>query len=275
VEYRGFELSANVSMLFTEVPYLERFAAAAHAGFTMVESRWPFDSPAPSTAELDGFSSAVLRSGVSLNALNFYLGDLATGDRGVASHPDRADDLAANIDAMVRVAERTGTRQFNLLYGQLDDRWTPVEQATAALTSIRRAAVGVGAFGGCVLLEPLTEGQNGRYPLLTADDVMDLIDGPLDDLDNVSLLFDVFHLGNNGIDLITTASSLVSRIAHVQLADSPGRGEPGSGTLPIDATLDALRAAGYPGVVACEYHPATETTAGLSWIKDQQRSKLS
>jgi hydroxypyruvate isomerase len=267
VEYRGFVLSANVSMLFTELPYAERFAAAAQAGFTLVESRWPFASPEPSIAEIDAFTDTVLASGVSLNALNFHLGDLAAGDRGIASHPDRVDDLAANIDAMVRVAERTGTRQFNLLYGQLDDRWTPVEQATAALTSIRRAAAGVGAVGGRVLLEPLTEGLNGRYPLLTADDVMDLIDGPLEDLDNVSLLFDVFHLGNNRVDLVATASSLGPRIAHVQLADSPGRGEPGSGTLPINPTLDALRAAGYPGVVACEYQPTTETTASLAWIK--------
>jgi hydroxypyruvate isomerase len=118
-----------------------------------------------------------------------------------------------------------------------------------------------------VLLEPLTEGLNGRYPLLTADDVTALLDGPLKDLDNVSLLFDTFHLGSNRVDLVATASALGAGIAHVQVADSPGRGEPGTGALPIDATLDALLAAGYRGVVACEYKPTIDTASSLSWIR--------
>ncbi|TDW78034.1 hydroxypyruvate isomerase family protein [Kribbella pratensis] len=263
MEYRGHELSANVSMLFTELPYPERFAAAATAGFRVVESWWPFAVPDPSASEIDDFVRLVSASGVSLGALNFYGGDIAGGERGVASHPDRQEQLAANVSAMVGIAERTGCRLFNLLYGQLDDRWSPDEQAKTALDAIRSAAADVGAVGGTVLIEPLAEGLNGRYPLLTADDVLRVI-AAVQDVDNLSMLFDTFHLGSNGVDLLATAASVP--VAHIQLADSPGRGEPGSGSLPIAATLDALKATGYQGVAACEYKPTTDTLTSLAWL---------
>ncbi|MFG1819483.1 hydroxypyruvate isomerase family protein [Kribbella sp. NPDC049174] len=266
MEYRGHRLSVNVSMLFTELPYAERFTAAAEAGFTVVESWWPFAVPDPSPAEIDDFVRIVESAEVELGALNFYGGDIPAGERGVASHPDRQDQLAANTRAIVAIAERTGCRLFNLLYGQLDDRWSSAEQAATAAAAIRSAAEAVAGFGGTVLIEPLTEGLNGRYPLHTADDVLAILDGPLKDVDNVSLLFDTFHLGSNGVDLVSTATALGANIAHVQLADSPGRGEPGSGTLPIDATLDALKAAGYQGDAACEYKPTTETRSSLAWL---------
>ncbi|TCC44123.1 xylose isomerase [Kribbella capetownensis] len=264
MEYRGHELSANVSMLFTELPYPDRYAAAAQAGFRVVESWWPFAVPDPSAAETDDFVRMVESAGVALGALNFYGGDIPAGERGVASHPDRQDQLAGNVRAVVAIAERTGCRLFNLLYGQLDDRWSPAEQALCATDAIRSAAGAVAGIGGTVLIEPLTKGLNGRYPLCTADDVLALLDGRLQDVDNLSMLFDTFHLGSNGVDLVATASTV--GVAHVQLADSPGRGEPGSGSLPIDETLDALKAAGYHGVAACEYKPTTDTTTSLAWI---------
>jgi hydroxypyruvate isomerase len=266
MEYRGHRLSVNISMLFTELPYSERYTAAAKAGFTVVESWWPFAVPDPSAAEIDEFVRTVESAGVSLSALNFYGGDIPAGERGVASHPDRQDQLTANTEAIVAIAERTGCRLFNLLYGQLDDRWSPAEQEDTAVAAIRSAAEAVAGLGGTVLIEPLTKGLNGRYPLLTADDVLALLDGPLKDVDNLSLLFDTFHLGSNGVDLVKTATAVGANIAHVQLADSPGRGEPGSGSLPIDATLDALKAAGYQGVAACEYKPTTDTHTSLAWL---------
>ncbi|TWD73123.1 hydroxypyruvate isomerase [Kribbella amoyensis] len=267
MEYRGLTLSANVSMLFTELPYLDRYAAAARHGFTQVESWWPFPGPGATESEIDQLVATIEAAGVSLSALNFFGGDLAAGERGIASHPDRQHELASNVDAITRIAERTGCRLFNLLYGQLDDRWSPAEQQECAVTAIRSAAEGVGAFGGTVLIEPLTEGLNGRYPLLTADDVLALLDGPLKNVDNLSLLFDTFHLGSNGVDLVPTATALARNLAHVQLADSPGRGEPGSGALPLDETLDALRDSGYRGVVACEYKPTTDTETSLTWLR--------
>lgn len=174
--------------------------------------------------------------------------------------------MATNTQAVVAIAERTGCRLFNLLYGQLDDRWSPSLQADMAVDAIRAAAAAVSHFGGTILIEPLTKGLNGSYPLLTADDVLAILHGPLKDVGNLSLLFDTFHLGSNGVDLVETATALGVGLAHVQLADSPGRGEPGSGALPLTHTLDALKAAGYQGLIACEYKPTTETTSSLSWL---------
>jgi hydroxypyruvate isomerase len=94
--------------------------------------------------------------------------------------------------------------------------------------------------------------------------VFAVIDGPLRDVPNVSLLFDTFHLANNGVDLVAAAST--GRAAHVQVADTPGRGEPGTGTIAFPQVLDALRSSGYQGAVACEYHPGSGTTASLGWV---------
>src|SRR5258707_1007416 len=151
MNYRGHLLSANVSMLFTELPYVDRFAAAERVGFTQVESWWPFESPAPTPAEVDVLVNAVTAAGVSLSALNFFGGDIPGGERGIASRPDRQDELAANIEAVVGIAERTGCRLFNLLYRQLYDRWSAGEQGQTAVSSVPAASDAVGATGGAVL----------------------------------------------------------------------------------------------------------------------------
>jgi hydroxypyruvate isomerase len=266
MDFRGFEVSANVSMLFTELPYLDRFAAPSRRGFRLVESWWPFPGPTAEPAEIDVLVNALRSAGVTLSALNFYGGDIPGGERGVASHPDRQEELAANISQMVEIAERTGCRLFNLLYGQLDDRWSAADQEACAVEAIRSAASAVGGFGGTVLIEPLTSGLNGRYPLLTATDVLELLDGPLKDVPNLSLLFDTFHLAGNGVDLVSTAAAVGADLAHVQLADSPGRGEPGSGSIDFAEVLGALKLAGYAGVVAAEYKPTVDTASSLSWL---------
>lgn len=260
-----FRYAANVSIMFTEYEFLDRPAAARAAGFTMIEMWWPFTEPVTEPARVDALVSAIEAAEVRLIGLNFFGGDLPAGQRGVASHPDAAAALAANAEQLAAIARRTGCRNFNLLYGQLDDRWSPAEQAAAAVKAIRHAAEVVAPFGGTVLLEPLARGLNGAYPLTTADEVVAVIDAVAAPADNVRLLFDVFHLGSNGADLVAEARRHGSRIGHVQLADSPGRGEPGSGTLPIAAALAALPD-DYAGVVACEYRPTRRTEETLDWI---------
>lgn len=261
-----FDFSANISIMFTELPYLERPASARAAGFDLVESWWPYDGPVAPEPEVDALVEALDRSGVRLSALNVYAGDIAAGERGLACRPDRQGDLALATDHLVGVAERTGCRMFNLLYGQLDSRWEESEQHETALAAIRCTAERVASVGGTVLLEPLTRGLNGRYPLVDGDDVVRLLDGPLAGATNVRLLFDLFHLGSNGVDLVEAAHRLLPWIGHVQFADRPGRGEPGTGTLPIEATLRALSDAGYRGPVAAEYVPTRPTAETLDWL---------
>jgi len=257
-------VSANVSLLFTEVPYEQRFRAAADAGFDAVESWWPFAEAHPGDARLDELVGLVREAGVRLTGLNFFAGDMPAGERGVACRPERAHELEANVEAVLRVASATGCRGFNLLYGQLREGETVATHRVAAVAAYRRAAEAVGEIGGTVLVEPLADGANGAYPLTTHHDALRLVDevGSA----HVRFLLDTFHLGSNGLDVPAVVVETRDAIGHVQLADAPGRGEPGSGTLDWDAIGDALRSTGYRGTVAAEYRPTAETRSTLSWL---------
>ncbi|HET6739648.1 MAG TPA: TIM barrel protein [Kribbella sp.] len=261
-------LSANISIMFTELPYLDRPAAARAAGFHQVESWWPFPGPDAAPDQVDELVSALDAAGVELSGLNFFGGDLSAGERGVACRPDRQQELEINTERLIDVAQRTGCRAFNLLYGQLDDRWSAAEQRDTAIRAVRAAGAKLAEIDGVVLLEPLALGLNGAYPLVDGDDVVELLTGPLRSAPNVRLLFDVFHLGSNGVDLVAAAERLAPWIGHVQLADSPGRGEPGSGELPIEAAVKALVSTGYRGTIAAEYQPTGPTVETLGWVDE-------
>ncbi len=264
MKWNGFEVSANVSLLFAELPYRERFRAAAEAGFSRVETWWPFAEADPGDAELDDLVALLDEAGLALSGLNFYAGDMAGGERGVACRPERAEELAANTRAVLRLAEATGCRHFNLLHGQLDPDQDPGAQRRTAVAAYRSAAEALSGLGGTVLVEPLAQGLNGAYPLTTHHDVLALLDevgGP-----GLALLVDTFHLGMNGVDVADAVRTANGRIGHVQLADVPDRGEPGSGSTPWPEVVTALKQAGYDGVVAAEYRPRAGTSAGLGWL---------
>lgn len=263
----GYELAANVSLLFTEHPYPQRFAAARAAGFDAVESWWPFPTATPTDADVDAVLRAVDDAGVRLAALNFFAGDMAAGDRGVLSDPARSDEFLGSLAVIARVHERTGCPVFNALYGQRDDRFGADEQDECAVGNLR-AATSALPGSATVLLEALAVGQNGTYPLTTCEQVVRVLDaaGP-----GVALLFDTFHLASNGEDLVAAIERYGDRIGHVQLADAPGRGEPGTGSVDFPAVLAALSAAGYSGVLAAEYRPTAGTVDGLGWVDTMRR----
>lgn len=264
--WHGHPVSANVSLLFTEVPYLERFAAAAAAGFTAVETWWPFETASPSAAEQEELLRALEASGLALTGMNVFAGDMAAGERGIACRPERAEELEASLQVLRGIAERTGARGFNLLHGQVPEG-EEESALEAAVRAYRRAAevlADLPGSPGIVLVEPLARGLNGSYPLETAQDALDLIDAV--GAPTVKLLLDTFHLGRNGEDLPGLIARSAARIGHVQLADSPDRGEPGSGTLDLAAVGEALREAGYAGTVAAEYKPTGETPSTLGWL---------
>lgn len=262
MRFHDYEVSANLSLLFPELPYLERFDAAGRAGFTLVESWWPFATPTPTDADLDALVAAIDAAGVTLTGLNFWAGDMPSGERGVACLPEREGELRVNVPVVVDIARRTGCRFFNLLYGCIDPDAAAAGHAHAT-RMVTAAADAVREIGGTVLIEPLAAALNGTYPLHTVDDVFKVIDRV--DASNVRLLFDLFHLASNGTDLPATASRVTDRIGHIQFADAPGRGEPGTGDIPIRETFAALRAAGYTGSVAAEYKPTSETANTLGW----------
>ncbi|GAB1511243.1 hydroxypyruvate isomerase family protein [Actinophytocola sp. KF-1] len=250
----------NLSILFTELPLLDRPSAAAGAGFDAVEFWWPFDTPTPAAADVDRFVGAVHDAGVRLVGLNFFAGDMPGGDRGVLSLPARSAEFVANVPVAVDIAERLGCRALNALYGNRVDGADPAEQDALAVANLARAAA---AFDGVVLVEPLSGAP--RYPLRTAADALAVIDRV--GADNVKLLADLYHLTVNGDDLDAVIAEHTGRIGHVQIADAPGRHEPGTGSLDLDAHLQKLAANGYPGHVGLEYVPSGASADSFGWLR--------
>ncbi len=255
--------TANCSILFTERPLLERPAAAKAAGFDAVEFWWPFGAAVPTDLEADHFVRAVQDAGVQLTGLNFFAGDMPGGDRGLVSWPQRRQEFRDNIAATVEIGARLGTRAFNALYGNRLGDVTPQQQDDVAVENLARAAAAADAIGAIVLIEPVSGAP--RYPLLTAADAVGVIDRL--GLPNIKLLADLYHLSVNGDDVLAAITAYGHLIGHVQIADAPGRGEPGTGELDLDGLLAALAAAGYAGHVGLEYKPTTPTTEqSLGWL---------
>jgi hydroxypyruvate isomerase len=262
------DFSANISLLFSELPFLDRPAAAKEAGFDHIECWWPFDTEQPSDEQIDAFISSIADADVALTALNLYAGDMAAGERGVLSWPERTAELVRSMNVIATCAQATGVRAFNALYGQRRDGLSAVEQDAVAYDNLAMAAEVVAATGGVLLIEPLTQGENGRYPLLTLDDATRIVQAVRDrhGATNLALLFDTYHLAGNGVGLLTGLRSHGHRIGHVQVADHPGRGEPGTGAIDFPAVFETLERIGYDGFVGCEYRPVGDTVAGLAWL---------
>ncbi|RYZ28972.1 MAG: hydroxypyruvate isomerase, partial [Propionibacteriaceae bacterium] len=239
---QGLAYAVNCSLLFTEVPLLQRPAAAAAAGFGAVEFWWPWpDQPVPPEHEVDDFVNAVRDAGVQLVGLNFFAGDLAGADAGVVSLPHRVEEFRDNIDVVVAIGQALRVPAFNALYGVRVDDANPEQQDEVATANLALAADAVGRIGGIVLVEPVSGPK--PYPLRTAADVVAVLDRV--DAPNVAFLCDLFHLANNGDDLDVVVDTYADRIGHVQIADHPGRHEPGTGTLDLDRHLARIESAGY------------------------------
>ena len=236
----------NLSILFTDLPLLERPAAAAKAGFDAVELWWPFDTPEPTETELRAFIAAVQDAGVDLVGLNFYAGDMAAGDRGLLARPDDAARFVANIDVAVALAGELGCEVLNALYGN-----GPEVDRGVAVANLRRAADAAAGIGATVVVEAVNSHDNPHYPITSSSAAFALIDEV--DRANVGFLADLYRLHRMGEDVLALIDTHVDRFVHVQIADDPGRGQPGSGRMPYQEIFSRLAAAGYRGHVGLEY----------------------
>ncbi|GAA1587514.1 TIM barrel protein [Kribbella sancticallisti] len=263
--------AVNCSILFTELPLLERPAAARQAGFEAVEFWWPFAEAVPPDTGVDAFVTAIEAAGVQLTGLNFFAGDMPGGDRGLVSWPKRSSEFRDNIDVTVGIGERLGCRAFNALYGNRDGSHSADEQEELAVENLGLAARAAARIDATVLVEPVSGAE--RYPLLTADDVLSVIDRveAAYGVQNLGLLADLYHLAVNGDDVDRVIAQHADRIAHVQIADAPGRNEPGTGALALQAQMAALAARGYTGWVGLEYKPATSTVDSFGWLPRERR----
>ncbi|MDQ6754961.1 MAG: TIM barrel protein [Actinomycetota bacterium] len=255
--------TVNCSILLTDLPLLERPAAAKAAGFDAVEFWWPFASSVPADAEVTEFENAITDAGVQLTGLNFNAGDMPAGDRGLVSWVGRSSEFKDNIDVVAGIGERLGCRSFNALYGNRMDESTPGAQDALALKNLVAAAEGVAGIGGTVLLEPVSGAP--RYPVTTAAHAVDIIskvraEGP----QNIRLLADFYHLAVNGDDVGAVIEEHAKDFGHIQIADNPGRGAPGTGTLPLGGWISRSRDLGYDGPIGLEYK--ADSASAFNWL---------
>ncbi|MFE2750124.1 TIM barrel protein [Streptomyces scopuliridis] len=270
---RGTEqrFDVNLSILFTELPLLERPAAAAAAGFDAVELWWPWtDTPTPPRAELDALRKTLDDAGTRLVGLNFYAGQLPGPDRGALSVPgEESDRFRANIEVAADFAAATGCGALNALYGNRVEGVDPRAQDELALENLVRAAHAADRAGAILLIEALNKPESPLYPLVSAPSAVEVVDrvNAATGLGNAAFLLDLYHLSMNGEDLNEVIDRYADKTGHVQIADNPGRGAPGTGSLPLADLLGRLRKAGYSGWVGLEYKPGDRPSAdSFDWL---------
>ncbi|MFF9767755.1 TIM barrel protein [Streptomyces sp. NPDC014636] len=268
--------NVNLSILFTELPLLERPAAAAAAGFSAVELWWPWvDSPTPEQSELDALKKAIEDAGVQLTGLNFYAGQLPGPDRGALSIPgEESERFRANLDVAVAFGRSLGCTTFNALYGNRVEGVDPAEQDALALENLVLAARAVGRVGGTILIEALNAPESPKCPIVSAPKAIEIVDkvNAATGLGNAKFLMDLYHLSMNGEDLPSVIERYAAKTGHVQIADNPGRGAPGTGSLPLEELLGQLRKAGYDGWIGLEYKAGDRPSAdSFEWLPREAR----
>jgi hydroxypyruvate isomerase len=254
---------ANVSTLFTDRPLLQRFAAARAAGFTAVEIQFPYAEPA------DAIARALRDNGLTLQLMNLPAGDWAAGERGMASHPGREAEFREGVARAVDYARVLGAPRLHCLAGRRRDGDHPAQARETFIDNLRFAAAAFAAEGRTLMLEPINTVDIPGYALSTVDEAIALIDAV--GASNLQLQYDLYHQQRMRGELVTTLRTQLPHVAHIQIADNPGRGEPGSGEIAWANVFAAIEASGYAGWVGLEYFPLDKgprgTEAGLGWLR--------
>ncbi|WCT74139.1 TIM barrel protein [Sphingomonas naphthae] len=255
------KLAANLTMMFTELPFADRFAAAGAAGFKGIECLAPYELP------IETFKAALEGSGARMVLFNCPPGNWAAGDRGMAADPERVAEFRASFDAALAYAAAVDCPRLHVMSGLVrpgEDRarWIDTYVANLAYAADRVASLDVD-----LLIEPINSRVDmPRYLVDRTDLAMEII-GRVGSA-KVRLQYDIYHMQIMEGDLLRSIERLLPHIGHIQLADNPGRNEPGTGEINYAHILPALDRLGYDGWVGCEYRPAGETLAGLGWAKD-------
>lgn len=255
--------SANLSLMFTERRFLDRFEAAAEAGFRAVEFLFPYAVPAQAIAE------RLHRLSLTPVLFNLPPGDWAAGERGLAALPHRFDEVREGVATGLAYARTIGTRRLHLMAGLAD--WNDAGARQAYRRSLAYAAERLAGAGIDLLIEPINRRSMPGYFLADVDAAAELI-GELA-LPNLKLQFDLFHCQILHGDVTTRLRNLMPIIGHIQIASVPERHEPGTGELDEHRILAEIDRLGYRGFVGCEYHPRTNTDEGLDWFEPYRNSQ--
>ena len=253
------KFAANLTMLFNEVPFLERFAAARAAGFEAVEYLFPY---AYDKNELAGLLKT---HGLKQVLHNLPAGHWDGGERGIACHPDRVEEFRAGVDKAIDYATALGCPQVNCLAGKVPAGVTREQAHATFVTNLKFAADKLKKAGLKLLVEPINSYDIPGFFLNYTAQAAAILDEV--GSDNLYIQYDLYHAQRMEGELAATVQKYLARIAHVQLADNPGRNEPGTGEINYPFLFRHLDAIGYTGWIGCEYKPKTTTVDGLGWIK--------
>jgi len=250
--------AANLTMLFNEVDFLERFQAAAQAGFRGVEYLFPYAYPKEQLAEL------LNRHGLVQVLHNLPAGDWAKGERGLAALPDRVGEFQDGVGQAIEYAHALGCTQLNCLAGIRPSGLADEKVIATLMTNLRFAARHLQAAGIRLLVEAINTRDIPGFYLCGTQQTVDLIAAT--GSENIYLQYDIYHMQRMEGELGATLEQHLPRIAHIQLADNPGRHEPGTGEINYPFLFSLLNRLGYEGWIGLEYKPLTTTTEGLGWL---------
>jgi hydroxypyruvate isomerase len=251
--------AANLTMLFNEVGFLDRFAAAADAGFHAVEYLFPYDYQ---PSELKDRLTA---HGLTQALHNLPAGNWGAGERGIACHPDRTREFAEGVERAIQYATALDCPQVNCLAGILPADVDPAKARATFVANLKPAAAALKSAGIRLLIEPINTRDIPNFFLNRTVQAREIIDEVASD--NLLLQYDVYHMQVMEGDLAKTIERTLPLIGHIQVADPPARGEPGTGEINYPFLFALLDRLGYPGWIGCEYKPAGRTDAGLGWMQ--------
>lgn len=251
------KFAANLSMLFTDLPFLDRFGAARDAGFEAVEFLFPYTYPAEQIA------AQLEQHQLTLVLFNLPCGDWDAGDRGMACDPDRSAQFRASVPVALDYARALGVTQVHCMAGKVPPGLAPGAARATYLANLRHAAALFAPHGIDVLIEPINHYDMPGYFLSGSRQALDIMTEAA--CPNLFLQYDIYHMQRMGGELSHTIRANLARIRHMQVADNPGRHEPGTGEINYRHLFALLDEIGYDGWLGCEYIPAGDTRAGLGW----------
>lgn len=251
--------AVNLSMLFTELPLIERFDAAAQAGFKQVEIQFPYELTP------DEIQTALQRNQQTLVLINLPAGDWAGGERGIACHPDRTDEFNRGVNLALEYASSLGVKKINCLSGIKPDDVSRQSAEETFARNLKHAANLLGAHDIQLMAEAINTRDIPGFFLNNSSQFIDLKETFC--IENLYFQYDVYHMQIMEGNLITTLQSNLNNIGHIQVADVPGRHEPGTGEINFPNLFKAIDAMGYSEIISLEYVPAADTLSGLAQVK--------
>ncbi len=257
----------NISILFPDLPLLDRPAAVVEAGFEAAESWWPFDAAVPGGREVDDFVDAVAAADIELVMLNLDLGDPGLGQHGLLGVASEQQRFRDNLDVVIEIVRRLGCIVVNSHFGNLtkDEPGQPFRTATENLTY---AAPRLAEVGALLVVEALNPTDFPRYGLDRTSAAVELAKQASEAGGvPVKILFDLYHVQRGEGDLIARARAHFDDIGHIQVADVPERSRPGTGEIAVDRVLREFDELGYRGYAGLEYHPSADPAATFAWLE--------